>query len=420
MPEQQNAGESASTPKTAPPSGEAPSGQPPATEPPGTGSAATEPAASAQRPGTEPAASASTTAGEATSPPSSVPDTGGTGSLPAVSGETSARSGATTSQAPQTSQAPEPGATTQEGEPRAAGASPAAAGLAAVGGVRPEEPDPAGASNGPNKPVLAGAAIVGAVLVAIPLLLTGSASDDEEKSAAVVDAANTVLDEEGPDRSGAFVPQPSSPPRKRAPAAPPLSKGPAREAPPATRRQDSGTTARDRSQAPRRRASARRSGATGPDLSRVLIKNWKNQTCVDIPAFGKGVQDGPVNQSTCNSTAEDNQLWNLEAASSGSGPGGAKLYVIRNVKDGQCLDLPYYGGTGATTRITEYPCNRTTGDNQLWWLQKRANNTYWIRNHASSDLCLDVAGSNDRRRDVRLTLFYCSDTDDQNWLFTSR
>lgn len=415
MSEQQSAGESASSPKAAVPSGEVSSGQLPAGEPaasaqpPGTGPAATEP------PGTEPAASASTTAGEATSQPSSVPDTGGTRSLPAVFGETSAQSGATTSQAP------DPGARTREGETRGEGSSPAAAGLAAAGGVRPEEPDPAGASNGPKKPVLAGAAIAGAVLVTIPVLLLGSASDDEKKSAAVSDAAaNTVLDEEGPDQSGAFVPQPSSPPSKRASATPPLSKEPAREVPPATRRQDSGTTARDRSKATPRRASARRTGATGPDLSRVLIKNWKNQTCVDIPALGKGVQDGPVNQSTCNSTAEDNQLWNLEAASSGSGPGGAKLYVIRNVKDGQCLDLPYYGGAGATTRITEYPCNRTTGDNQLWWLQKRANNTYWIRNHASSDLCLDVAGSNDRRRDVRLTLFYCSDTDDQNWLFTSR
>ncbi|MEU4492035.1 RICIN domain-containing protein [Streptomyces sp. NPDC023998] len=416
MSEQQSAGESASSPKTALSSGEVPSGRSAAAEPPGTGSAATEPPAT-EPPGTEPAAPASTAAGEATSPPSSVPDTGGTRSLPVVSGETSARSGATTSQAPRTSQAPEPGATTREGETRGEGASPAAAGLAAAGGVRPEGPDPAGASNGPKKPVLAGAAIAGAVLVAVPLLLLGSASDDEEKSAAVADAANTVLDEEGPDRSGAFVPQPSSPPTKR--ATPPLTKG-TEEAPPATRRQDSGTTARDRAKATPRRTPARRSAAAGPDLNRVLIKNWKNQTCVDIPAFGKGVQDGPVNQSTCNSTAEDNQLWNLEAASSGSGPGGAKLYVIRNVKDGQCLDLPYYGPVHATTRITEYPCNRTTGDNQLWWLQKRANNTYWIRNHASSGLCLDVAGSNDRRRDVRLTLFYCSDTDDQNWLFTSR
>ncbi|WP_406301730.1 RICIN domain-containing protein [Streptomyces sp. NBC_00885] len=344
-------------------------------------------------------------AGEEASRTSSSPDPV-SAALPVVSGE-ALPTGATTSATP------EPRAVAHKGDPSGA----AAAAPAVAGGGPPDEPGPAGASGGPKRPVLAGAAIAGAVLVAIPLLLMGSASDDEKKTAAVANAAGTDLDDEGPDRAGAFVPERSQPPSKPAKAAQPEKKARGEATAEGTR--SSGTAARERHRATPRRKPVRRA-VSGPDLSRILIKNWKNQTCVDIPAFGNGVQDGPVNQSTCNSTAEDNQLWNLEAARDGAGPGGTKLYVIRNVKDGNCLDLPNYGSAGVTTRITEYACNHTTADNQLWWLQERANNTFWIRNHASSDLCLDVDGSNDRRRDVPLTLFYCSDTDDQNWLFTSR
>lgn len=64
------------------------------------------------------------------------------------------------------------------------------------------------------------------------------------------------------------------------------------------------------------------------------------------------------------------------------------------------MDLPGYGSVGVATRVTEFPCNGTTADNQLWWLDKKADNTYWIRNYASNQQCLDSQSANDKNRDL--------------------
>jgi len=65
--------------------------------------------------------------------------------------------------------------------------------------------------------------------------------------------------------------------------------------------------------------------------------------------------------------------------------------------------------------ITEYPCNGTTADNQLWWIEKQESGSYWIRNFASDNKCLDVAGFSDGGNDTNLTLYNCSTSDDQEW-----
>jgi hypothetical protein len=70
--------------------------------------------------------------------------------------------------------------------------------------------------------------------------------------------------------------------------------------------------------------------------------------------------------------------------------------------------------------LNEYSCaaERTRG-NQLWWLEKRPNDLWWIRNYTSNGLCLDVAGYASQNQDTanndHLTLFNCSDNDDQGW-----
>lgn len=155
-----------------------------------------------------------------------------------------------------------------------------------------------------------------------------------------------------------------------------------------------------------------------PPLTRVLIKNNTNGTCVDIPGYSSGRPDTEVHHFTCNNTSGDNQLWNVEKRYNSAGPGGAPLYQIRNVMDSMCLDLPGNHGVGEATMVTEYPCNGTTGDNQLWWLDKQADGKYWIRNFASNNQCLDSYSNSETER--QLLIWPCAPESQNNheWIFT--
>ncbi|MEU4347948.1 RICIN domain-containing protein [Streptomyces sp. NPDC023838] len=146
----------------------------------------------------------------------------------------------------------------------------------------------------------------------------------------------------------------------------------------------------------------------------ILLRNTTTKMCAELPGRDKGQLNGPVQQATCHETG-DNQNWNLEVTDPKGGPGGQPLFLIRNVKDQLCMDLPYYGAQPVRTGITEFTCDGTTADNQLWWIQKQDSGAYWIRNFASDNKCLDVAGYSDGGVGARLTLFDCSNTDDQEW-----
>ncbi|MEU6555524.1 RICIN domain-containing protein [Streptomyces sp. NPDC046915] len=148
----------------------------------------------------------------------------------------------------------------------------------------------------------------------------------------------------------------------------------------------------------------------------ILLRNTTTKKCADIPNYDKGTINGPVREFTCDGTTHDNQLWNLEVKYAKGGPGGRALFQIRNVKDQLCMDLPYYGAEPTRTAITEFTCDGTTADNQLWWVQKQQSGAYWIRNFASDNKCLDVAGYSTGGDDTNLTLFDCSNEDDQEWL----
>ncbi|MFE0426657.1 RICIN domain-containing protein, partial [Streptomyces sp. NPDC058953] len=291
-----------------------------------------------------------------------------------------------------------------------------------------------------SKPVLAGAAMVGVLLVAVPLLIMAT-DKDEEKKAVNTSAAEHILNDED-DPAGAFVaesPSPSPSPSKAKKPEP--GKGPAdgvkgdpkagsgtggqAAVPPAG--SGSGATAgkTDRPKAktqpkPKARANAG-TGATGdlPSvLTRVLIKNNTNGTCVDIPGYSSGRPDTEVHHFTCNNTSGDNQLWSVEQRYATAGPGGVPLFQIRNVMDSMCLDLPGNHGVGGATGVTEYPCDGTTKDNQLWWLDKRADGKYWIRNYASNNQCLDSYGRDEKER--QLIIWPCAPEGQNNheWIFT--
>ncbi|MEU9469149.1 RICIN domain-containing protein [Streptomyces avermitilis] len=155
---------------------------------------------------------------------------------------------------------------------------------------------------------------------------------------------------------------------------------------------------------------------TGPlPASNIVLRNVTTKKCADIPGYDKGQVNGPVREFTCDGTTHDNQLWNLEVREKGGGPGKSDLFQIRNTKDLNCMDLPDYGAKPAQTAVSEFPCNGTTADNQLWWLDKQDDGHYWIRNYSSNHLCLDVAGFSTGGNDTPLTIYHCSRTDDQEW-----
>lgn len=153
----------------------------------------------------------------------------------------------------------------------------------------------------------------------------------------------------------------------------------------------------------------------------VLIKNTVTGKCMDIPGRDAGTSDGPVQEADCDSTNQDNQIWNLEVRYPHGGPHNASLFQMRNTKDDLCVDLPDYGGKPSGTLLSEYACDGTKADNQLWWLDKQSDGGYWFRNYASNHMCLNVAGYRNPApgqpaEGDRLTIFNpCSNTDDREW-----
>lgn len=151
----------------------------------------------------------------------------------------------------------------------------------------------------------------------------------------------------------------------------------------------------------------------------VLIRNVVTGLCADVPAYGKGSPNGGLQQHTCDGSSGDNQLWNLVVGSRSGGPQGATLFTIRNAKDGLCLDLPGYG-TVQQGDVTEYRCHPGAGDNQMWYLDRKASGRYWIRAYYSvGRQCLDVSGLHGSGgMDAKLTIFPCSLQDDHLWSFS--
>ncbi|MEV5014147.1 RICIN domain-containing protein [Streptomyces sp. NPDC053780] len=146
----------------------------------------------------------------------------------------------------------------------------------------------------------------------------------------------------------------------------------------------------------------------------VMLRNATTKMCAELPGREKGELNGRVQQSDCNEVG-DNQIWDLEVKYAKGGPNGAPLFQIVNVKDRLCMDLAGYGAAPVTTDITEFTCDGTTADNQLWWADKQESGDYWIRNFASNNKCLDVSGFSTGEAWEKLTLYHCSNSDDQEW-----
>ncbi|MFD9316149.1 RICIN domain-containing protein [Streptomyces sp. NPDC060053] len=204
-------------------------------------------------------------------------------------------------------------------------------------------------------------------------------------------------------------PSPSAP--QAPPSAPAVSAAPAESAPAAA--------------SPTAQAGGDGGGSASPPAKKktpsvlpasdVMLRDTTTKMCADLPAADDADSAGRVVQDTCDENTADTQRWNLEVRYPKLGPGGSALFQIRNVKDQLCVDLPDYGAKPIRSPILEYTCAGTTSDNQLWWLDKQDSGAYWIRNYASNNACLDVAGYSTGGKGTDLTLFTCSNTDDQEW-----
>ncbi|RSS80266.1 RICIN domain-containing protein, partial [Streptomyces sp. WAC06614] len=150
------------------------------------------------------------------------------------------------------------------------------------------------------------------------------------------------------------------------------------------------------------------SGAQKPQphtVSNVLLRLRPVKACADIPGLDQGERGGPVNAATCNPKPEDNQYWSLELVHPSAGPGGAALFQIRNIKSKYCMDLGGgFGNKPHGSPVVMFGCNGNTAGNQLWWLEKQDDETYWIRNNTSSGRCLDWTGPSNSNDPARLAL----------------
>ncbi|WP_326798170.1 RICIN domain-containing protein [Streptomyces sp. NBC_01808] len=155
----------------------------------------------------------------------------------------------------------------------------------------------------------------------------------------------------------------------------------------------------------------------GVPKDEVLIRNMKYGLCVDLPGTGESAPETRAQDAACEPSGDDNQQWVLDLVDERAGTHGADLYLVRNVASGRCLDVPGEGPGQVGSVIGVDDCVDTDEDNQRWWLNRRPNGTYSIRNQKSADMCLDSARTGQQRPHTKITLFGCTAVNDQQWSF---
>ncbi|MFE9252498.1 RICIN domain-containing protein [Streptomyces sp. NPDC007088] len=287
----------------------------------------------------------------------------------------------------------------------------------------------------PTKSLLAAAAIGGVLLIAVPLLAFAANDDDEKEKAAPVAAGVTLPDKEEAKAPGLYRAQSPSPSKSERKPKPEKKDADAKHevtvqaGPPVTGKPEAGKTTEatkdeKAAEAKEKKKTAKEpkpeiKKAVVPDASYTqnkVLRNVRTGMCADVPAYGNGKVGGPVNEYYCDTSVNDNQLWNFDVKLKGGGPRGTNLFVIRNSKDGLCMDLPGTAGVSGGG-VIEGVCDGSTGDNQLWWLEGRGSGRYWIHNFASDNRCLEVWGPSGGGgyRDSRLSVTGCNPADDHEW-----
>ncbi|WP_179285156.1 RICIN domain-containing protein [Streptomyces sp. NBS 14/10] len=288
-----------------------------------------------------------------------------------------------------------------------------------------EEDEPP--SGRPTKALLAAAAIAGALLISLPFLAFGADDDDDKTEAAPEPTSGMTVPKDEEKGPGTYTAQSPAPiPTKKSESPSPEAK-PRSE--PSSEQPKSQPEPDPSSEQPKPRAKkvvpAGKSYVIAPDQrTNFQLKNVSTGRCADLPGLGKGKLDGPALQHDClNDWDADNQVWDFVLAQKNKGPDGRNLVVIKNRKSGLCLDLPGRGSQPSRTGLNQTYCNRTLDDNQLWWVENLGGNrTFWIHNYASDQRCLEVWGEKPDfgGNDARLGIYKCSTTDDHEWRLMSK
>jgi hypothetical protein len=267
-----------------------------------------------------------------------------------------------------------------------------------------------------QRPLVVGGVAAGvAVLVISSLVALGSGSSgaQENRAAGSDDRASSSPMSLRPSSSAPAEPSPSD---STSPSVSP-SKSPSKEP---SRKPSKSPSAPALPEPSPPKPEPKESRKPGDDLlvpgSTVVLENQQYGFCADLPGLGKGRAGARVyDEHNCITSAKDNQLWTLHVALKGRGHDGSDLYVIRNAKDGFCLDLPGDGPAVGGTHLLENHCVGTSADNQLWWFEKSSGGMYRIRNHRSGNKCLDVARKDTKTKNANLTVYVCKDSDEQKW-----
>jgi hypothetical protein len=182
----------------------------------------------------------------------------------------------------------------------------------------------------PKKPILAAVAIGGVVLLAVPVLLIGRGSHHPRKPRTVAAAATVLPDNAVP--PGAFAS--ASPTVTPTPSASKSPKAKKSEKPKKKKKKDE----KGAVTASKRHVAVAAGTPTGPKfatVTRLLLKNVMTGLCADVPGYGDGDLDTPVQQFRNYASHKD------------------------------CLDvLGTDGSGGKDAALTVWPCN--SKDDHLW------------------------------------------------------
>ncbi|MEK8171959.1 RICIN domain-containing protein [Streptomyces sp. M19] len=269
-------------------------------------------------------------------------------------------------------------------------------------------------SGRPTKALLAAAAIAGALLISLPFLAFG-ADDDGKQTKAVAEPTSgmTIPKSEALKAPGAYTAQSPSPSVSKDKK----TKEPTKEPKTGPTTPSADPTSEKKQQAKKKHVVSKGYALAPSQYKNFMFKNAMTGLCADLPGYDKGKLDGPVNQFHCRPGDSDNQMWDFELAQKAKGPDGSNLVLIKNKKSGLCFDLPDRGGKAGGTGINQTYCNGSFEDNQLWWVEDRGNRKFWIHNYASGQQCLDVWGKSfgSGGADARLGIADCNPADDHAW-----
>ena len=157
----------------------------------------------------------------------------------------------------------------------------------------------------------------------------------------------------------------------------------------------------------------------GRSYGPYFLLDYGTKMCMDVPGYGVGPRDGPVNQAPCAKTGADNQEYAfVPRAKDGS---GNQQYWIRSVTDNYCIDPPGVGSVAPETPLAETGC--FDQDNQYFRLVptlKSGGFQYYRVINTASGMCIDVPGAKNAGVDARLQLVGCLANDDHDWALVQK